>query len=292
MAIQYEITQQHLPECLRRIPSPPQQLYVRSNNPSDFENLMRQPRVAIVGSRKVSNYGQAVTIELATGLAAHGIAIISGLALGVDAIAHKAALTAGGTGIAVLPGPVERIYPRSHFQLADQLLYAGGALVSEYPEGSDIYKPNFVARNRIVAGLADALLIIEAAEKSGTLHTATFAMNQGIDVMVVPGNITSETSVGTNNLLKVGASPVTSVADIMHVIGLKTAARQGSAVSRVRGANADEQNLINLLEQGIFDGNELLAASGLDVRDFNHNLTMLEISAKIRSLGANQWSLA
>ncbi len=288
----YEITRDGLPECLRHIPSPPQQLYVKSNASSDFEQLMLRPRVAIVGSRKVSAYGQAVTSQLAAGLAAHGIVIISGLAFGVDAIAHRAALTAGGTGIAVLPGPVQRIQPQSHFQLADQLLYSGGALVSEYPADAVIYKPNFVARNRLVTGLADALLITEAAEKSGTLHTATFAYEQGVNVMVVPGNITSETSVGTNNLLKTGATPVTNVADIMHVIGLKTAARQGNSLTRLRGANPDEQNLINLLEQGIFDGHELMAASGLDVQTFNHNLTMLEISAKIRPLGANHWSLA
>jgi DNA processing protein len=280
-----------MPACLRRIHSSPKQLFVSANDESTLDRIMRQPRVAIVGSRLVSTYGQIVTERLASQLAAHGVVIISGLAFGVDAIAHRAALKANGLSMAVLPGSVERVHPRSHQQLAQQLIDSGGALVSEYPKDAITYKTNFVARNRIVSGLADALLITEAAEKSGTIHTATFAMEQGIDVLVVPGNITSPTSAGTNNLIKTGAIPVTTVGDILHAIGIHAKTRKGANLQRIRGANADEQQLVNLMEQGIFDGGELLHASGFGIEKFNHHLTMLEITAKIRSLGANQWSL-
>src|SRR6185437_10030523 len=120
-------------------------------------------------------------------------------------IAHRAALEAHGITIAVLPGPVENVYPASHTQLAEQILEQGGALISEYPAGTPGFKQNFIARNRIVAGLAQALIITEATEKSGSLHTARFALEQGKEVLAVPGNITSPASVGTNNLIKAGA---------------------------------------------------------------------------------------
>src|SRR5207244_4380589 len=137
--------------------------------------------------------------------------------LGVDAVAHQAALDAGGLTIAVLPSPLEEIYPVSHRRLAMQILEKGGALISEFPEGTPAFRGNFIARNRLVSGLSDALLITEAAEKSGSLHTARFALEQGREVLAVPGNITSITSAGTNNLLKAGAAPVTSYEDVMYV---------------------------------------------------------------------------
>lgn len=280
-----------LPECLRRIHGAPKQLFVNTHDSQTFDRLMDRPRVAIVGSRKVSTYGEAVTAKLASELAAHGVVIVSGLAIGVDGIAHRAALQAGGLCIAVLPGPLDSIHPRSHYNLSQQILEHGGALVSEYPEGTVTYKTNFVARNRIVAGLSDGLLITEAAERSGTLHTANFAMEQGVDVYAVPGNITSQTSVGTNNLIKSCAIPVTETADVLQGIGITTPPRKGEALHRLRGSNSDEQQLLNLLEEGVFDGNQLLNKSGFSVEQFNHHLTMLEITAKVRPLGANQWGL-
>ncbi len=285
------ITLPDLPGCLREIPSPPKQLYISTEDAEAFAGLMQRPRVAIVGSRRVSAYGQAVTSRLAGELAAQGVVIVSGLAIGVDAIAHRAALEAGGLTLAVLPGPVEQVYPRSHMTLARHLLESGGALVSEYPADTFSYKQNFVARNRIVAGLSNVLLITEAAINSGTLHTARFALEQGIDVLAIPGNITSPTSAGTNNLLKSGATPVTGIDDILYALNLMPTGKKSSLRSRVKGANAEEQHIINLLEQGVSDGNQLLTASGLSVDQFNHHLTMLEITTKIRPLGANIWAL-
>ena len=274
-----------LPEFVQNIPSPPQQLYVLG----DLESLLIKPRVAIVGSRKVSAYGRSVTAKLSGELAKQGVVIISGLALGVDAIAHHAALEVDGLTIAVLPCSLDQIYPATNRQLAQRILDKGGALVSEYESGIMSFKQNFIARNRIVSGLADGLLITEAAEKSGTLHTARFALDQGREVMAVPGNITSETSTGTNNLIKAGALPITSYEDVLLALGLKPRLEKDKPIPK--GDNDLEQKLIDLLVQGIYDGNEMLLASQFETAIFNQTLTMLEITGKIRATGANQWAL-
>ncbi len=274
-----------VPEKLRNIPQPPNQLFVLGN---DVNELLKRPCVTVIGSRNVSAYGKAVTVRLAGELAKAGIVIISGLALGVDSLAHQAALDVGGLTIAVLPSGVENIYPSSHYGLAMQILQHGGALVSEYDDGLPSMKHLFIARNRIASGLGDALLITEAAEKSGTLHTANFALEQGRPVLAVPGNITSATSVGTNNLIKTGATPVTSVQDVFHVLGLDFAPKKRQAP---KSGNPHEQILLDLLFAGTSDGSELLIRSELDVSLFNQTLTMLEIRGHIRPLGNNQWAL-
>lgn len=253
--------------------------------------LLKRPRVAIVGTRKVTAYGGQVTRQLASQLAAQGVVIVSGLAFGVDKLAHEAALEAGGTTVAVLPSPVHSVYPRSHAGLAQRIVASGGLVISEYPPGSPPFKGNFVARNRLVTAMSDALLITEAMSNSGTMHTARFAMDQGVEVMVVPGNITSPASEGTNNLLRQGAAPVIQANDILHALDMPVTST-GRQAKRVKVGNPFEQCIIDLMEQGISDGNELLNASRLDVQQFNHHLTMLEITAKVRPLGANHWGLA
>lgn len=183
--------------------------------------LLERPCVAIVGSRKVTDYGVAITTQLTKELVDAGIVIISGLALGVDSIAHQAALDAGGQTIAILPAGLDQIYPSRHQRLAEDIVRSGGALVSEYPVGQGRpQKYQFIARNRIIAALSQGVLITEAAARSGSLHTANFALEQGIEVFAVPGNILSETSGGTNDLIKTGATPVTNVQDILEGIGL------------------------------------------------------------------------
>lgn len=276
-----------LPMVLARIPGPPKALFHRG---APLEELLSRPCIAIVGSRNLSPYGERATADLARKLAEQGLVIISGLALGVDALAQDTAIKAGGKVIAVLPGPVDHIYPASNRWLADRVLEQGGALVSEYDsmEFTRAFKANFVARNRLVAGLAQAVLITEAAEKSGSLHTARFALEQGKDVLAVPGSIYSPTSVGTNNLIKSGAKPVTSYIDVMHALELVP---HTSKAATVIGRNAYEQRVIDLLIAGVNDGEKLLNQSELSVTEFNQVLTMLEIGGKIRALGANQWSL-
>lgn len=260
------------------------QLYVRSDN---LDDLLSRPRVAIVGSRKITPYGKQVTADFAAELARQGIVIVSGLAYGVDAVAHRAALGASGLTIAVLPGSVDKPYPAAHRGLADQIVQGGGALLSEYSDGAISWKSNFVERNRIVSGMSQVLLITEAAVNSGTMHTARFALEQGKDVFAVPGNITSPVSTGTNNLLKSGAAPATSVDDILHVLGLSPATRR-----QVSGANADEQCILDLLAEDVTEGNVILERSRLPAELFAQTLTMLEITGKVRALGNDRWAIA
>lgn len=272
------------PGVLRDIASPPKQLYYIGSEPKEW---LMHPRVAIVGSRSVTPYGKTVTSQLASELASRGVSIVSGLALGVDAVAHEAAIKAGGTHIAVLANGLDKIYPASNTRLARDLLTQGGVIISEYPEGTPSLKQNFIARNRIVAGLSDALLITEASEKSGTLHTARFALEQGKDVLVVPGNITSPNSIGCNQLIRSGAMPVTSIDDILFVLG---ATNLTNTKYIHKGDSADEQIILDLLYKGISDGHELLVGSQLGPSIFTQTLTTLELSGKIRPLGSNYWA--
>jgi DNA processing protein len=272
------------PEVLRTIPSPPKELYYLGAAPSEW---LKRPRVAVVGSRGMTPYGRAVTEQLAGQLAERGITIVSGLALGIDAAAHEAALKHPGMHLAVLAGGLDEIYPASNTRLAQRLLEQGGAVISEYPVGTPSFKQNFIARNRIVAGLANALLIVEATDKSGTLHTARFALEQNRDVLVVPGNITSPNSVGCNQLIKTGATPVTSVDDILFALGTKNLI---TTTYVHKGDNADEQTLLDLLYNGVSDGHQLLRESNLAPDLFTQTLTMLELSGKIHPLGNNHWA--
>lgn len=182
--------------------------------------LLNQKMLAVVGSRAVTPYGREVTTRLVAEAVWAGIPIVSGLALGVDSVAHRAVLEAGGTTIAVLPGGINKIYPAAHQKLAKEIIEKGGAVVSEYPGEMTPHKYHFIARNRIIAGLAHATLITEAAEKSGSLHTAQFALDQGKEVLAVPGSIFSPNSVGTHNLITQGAQLIQNAEQILNLFAL------------------------------------------------------------------------
>ncbi|HET8709594.1 MAG TPA: DNA-processing protein DprA [Candidatus Saccharimonadales bacterium] len=280
------LTPDDFPEFLSNIPAPPQILYYEG----PLRELLDKPRLAVVGSRKVSPYGRRVTAELAGAAAGQGIVIVSGLALGVDSLAHEAALEAGGLTIAVLPSSLQQIYPASHRNLAKRILESGGALVTEYIDTPRVQNAYFIARNRLISGLSQATLVTEAALKSGSLHTARFTLEQGRELLAVPGSIYSETSEGANNLIKAGAVPVTTVDDILFAMKLERPAMPHRRA--VKGANDAEQAILDQLAAGINDGEDLQAKSNLDTVLFSQTLTMLEITGKIRSTGANHWSLA
>lgn len=274
------------PDVLQELKSPPKQLYYDG----PLLELLQRPRLAIVGSRNVTPYGKQVTLQLAGQLAEQGIVIISGLALGVDGLAHEATLAAEGQTIAVLPSAHDRLVPANNYQLAKGILKKGGAIVSEYPLGTPAMPFRFIDRNRIVAGLAQALLITEAREGSGALYTADFAEVMGIPVLALPGNINSLLSIGTNSLIKEGkAHFVTDVQDILDCLGIKA---HRTHPADIKGTNAAEQGILDLLLRGVTDGNELLAESGLDISQFNQTMISLELAGTIRSLGQNQWALA
>lgn len=200
------------PENLLQISDPPPLLYVRGE-------LLPQDRLAlaVVGSRQATNYGREVVRALVPDLAAAGLTIVSGLALGIDAEAHRAALSVKGRTIAVLACGIDQVYPSSHRNLAAQISKEGrGALVTEFPPDNSIYPENFPIRNRVISGLSLGTLVIEAAEGSGTFHTVAAALEQGRDVFAVPGSIFSPYSAGCAKLIELGAKPVTRAADILE----------------------------------------------------------------------------
>lgn len=273
------------PQILKNLPTAPTQLYWQGVAP---EQWLSKPKVAIVGSRRMTAYGQAVTSKLATELTEAGVVIISGLAFGVDVTAHKAALAAQGVTVAVLASSLDNITPSSHYHIARQI-QKNGTLISERPPGSVVNRGLFVIRNRIISGLADIVLIPEAVLKSGSLHTARFAMEQGKTVMAVPGNITSPASEGCNNLIKSGAIPVTSVDDIFFALNMFPDRSQRS--KNFKGTEA-EASVYNLIKEGVADQEELLTAAGIDSSSLSSTLTMLELSGYIRPAGAGNWIIA
>lgn len=244
--------------------------------------------VAIVGSRKPTPYGREVTEMLATELSQHNIVVVSGLALGIDGIAHRATLRAGGITLAVLAHGLDNVYPTSHKALAEQIVQNKGALLSEYAPGVPALPHQFLARNRIVSGLADAVIVVEAAARSGTLSTAAHALDQGREVFAVPGNITNPLSAGCNALIKQGALPVTSTQDILEIIRPTHTPTQ---TQFALGDTQEEKTILQLLAQGQRDGDMLLENSLLNPDIFSQTLTMLEIKGLIKPLGANQWTL-
>ncbi len=218
----------HYPPQLAQLPDRPLVLFVRGST----EALLWPLTLAAVGTRAMTNYGRAAVGLLAGPLARAGFCLVSGLALGVDAAVHAAALDNKGLTVAVLGSGVDRdsIGPRSNLRLAERVVSAGGTLVSEYPPGIEGNKLRFPERNRIIAGLASGVLVIEAAEKSGALITVRAALEYGRDVFAVPGPITQATSAGTNDLLKQGATPVTSAQDVMFRYGIGQEAKSAAKI--------------------------------------------------------------
>jgi DNA processing protein len=210
------------PALLREIADPPITLYVKG----DWATCFESPCVAIVGSRRCSTYGQNVATMLARDLASRGVVVVSGLARGIDAAAHRGALEAGGRTVAVLGTGVDEVYPRDHKKLADEILAKNGAIVSQFPLGTPPLPENFPYRNRIISGLSLGTVLVEAAENSGSLITARLAMEQNREVFAVPGNVTSRNSFGTNYLIKgAGAKLVQQWQDICAELPPEIAAR-------------------------------------------------------------------
>lgn len=274
------------PERLNKLHKSPKVLRTRG---AELNQLLQTPVLGVVGSRKVSTYGRGITEKLTEDVARKGVCIVSGLALGVDSIAHESSLRASGKTIAVLPSGIKNIYPASHFRLAQNILRGGGTLVSEYADDFIPRRESFIERNRIIAALSDALLVTEAAERSGSLYTAEFALELGIPVLAVPGNINSATSVGTNNLLKMGATFVTTEQDIFDA--MKITDKVAAENMELFGDNEQESLIIQLLKAGTVSGNELLDQSEFEIQLFQQTLTMLEIKGIIQPLGNNNWRL-
>jgi DNA processing protein len=262
------VPRRELPPRLRAIHDPPARLYLRGNGSPE---LLSQPSVAIVGARACSAYGSQVARTLGRELAAAGIVVISGLARGVDAEAHRGALDGGGHTVAVLGCGIDRDYPAAHRALAAAIAERS-LLVSEYEPGVEPAPWRFPARNRIIAGLAAATVVVEARERSGALITADFALEDGREVFAVPGEITSALSAGTNDLLRLGATPVTSTADVLELFGLVPAPASGAVLTPTAG------RVLERLRAGAASADELARATGLDVATVTGALVELELS--------------
>lgn len=267
------------PRQLARLHQPPQRLFVLGSK------ISNSPIVAIVGARKATAYGRETTYGLARDLACLGVTVISGLALGVDSAAHRGALEAGNT-IAVLPGSVETVYPATNRQLGQQILDKNGSLVSEYPPYTDIRRHNFIERNRIIAGLAQAVVVVEAAERSGSLSTAQFALELGMPVLALPGPITSPTSVGTNRLIATGARIVLGIDDILEEIGLT---RSIASSIQPRVENETEQRVLDAVGRGIQNNENLCELCQLEPLQLSAILTRLELLGVIRQVPGIGW---
>jgi DNA processing protein len=269
------------PSLLKDIYDPPICLFVRGTLTA-YEYPL-----AVVGTRKHTSYGKQVTQEIVTHLAQKGVVIISGLALGIDAIAHETTLVSRGTTVAVLGAGVDRqhVYPSTNKHLAERIVDAGGALVSEYPPETLPTRYTFPKRNRIIAGMSLGTLVIEAPESSGALITAECSLEAGRDVFAVPQNITSPTSVGPNNLLKTGAVPVLKAGDILDALNLTDIERY-VANKHILPESPAEEHLLKHLTREPIHIDELIRKSGLSSQAAGSALTIMEMQGKVKNLGA------
>ena len=275
----HKLAEEEFPALLMEIPQPPKELYLRGTLTSDVD-----VRLAVVGSRAVTSYGQEACRALIAGLRGAPITIVSGLALGVDAIAHETALAAG-LGIIAVPGSGlsdEVLYPRANLRLAHKILAAGGALLSEFPADLNAAPWTFPQRNRIMAGLSRAVLIIEAEEKSGTLITARMAVDYNRDVLVVPGSINARNSRGTNALIRQGATPITSPDDILEALGFERRDDARAQGARTLENLSPEERIVieHLREPRTRD--ELMHALKLPISSANILLSAMEIKGLIK----------
>ena len=259
------------PPLLGAIHDPPPGLFLRGKAEAA---LLALPAVAIVGARACSAYGRQIARSVARELASAGLVVVSGLARGVDAEAHRGALEAGGITVAVLGCGIDRDYPAANRELARQIA-AGGLVVSEYAPGVEPAPWRFPARNRIVAGLCSASVVVEARERSGALITADFALEEGREVFAVPGEITSALSAGSNALLRLGATPLTCAQDVLESFGLVAADRVEPAVGAAAGL------VLMRVREAAAGADELVRATGLSAEELAVALTELELAGVV-----------
>ncbi len=284
-------------EVLESIAVKPKMLYFRGKMPENVlkNGILERPKtVAIVGSRHNTRYGEEVAYDLAYKLAKKGVIIISGLAFGIDSIGHRACLDAGGRTVAVLGTSIDKIYPRSHTALAREIVEKDGLILSEYAPGAQILpKISFLERNRLISALSDIVVVVEAAERSGSLNTATHALNQGKEVFAVPGNINNPYSRGCNRLIAAGANPYLEPDDVLRVLFPEDYLKKRKTLKsrNLVGDNDIETLILTALDEGLRSGEAIMEKNLLPPELFNQTITLLEIKGRVRALGANNWSL-
>jgi DNA processing protein len=267
------------PKLLKEIPRPPKQLFhVGSLPPSDMM------AVAIVGTRKTTTQGTVIAKRLAHGLASRGIVIVSGLAIGIDTAAHEGAVEARGITMAVLADGVSTIYPSRNTALADKIISLGGAMLSEHQAPSPYYSGQFIERNRIISGICVATIVIEAPERSGTIATARFALEQGREVFVVPGPIDHPNYIGSHRLIRDGARLVTSAEDIYEDLALNPTTPPAIQSTLWESATRDEQLIISTLTSAgkPISVDKLAELTNMEARMINSTLASLVMSGAIK----------
>ena len=267
------------PALLRQIPAAPPVIYVRGR----FEPV-DQWAVAVVGTRRLSAYGRLTAHDLAGGLARNGITIVSGLARGIDGVAHRAALEAGGRTIAVMGCGIDRVYPPEHRDLAHAIVDGHGATVTDFPLGTEPSSANFPARNRLISGLSLGVLVIEAGERSGALITTRFALEQDREVFAVPGNINSPVSVGANRLIQQGAKLVMGIEDVLEELNLRMAGEQAAATVALPDS-AEEAALLSQLSSQPLHVDELGRLTGMPSYLVSSTLTLMELKGMVQQTG-------
>lgn len=284
-------------EVLDSIALKPKTLYFYGKIPENVVKngkKVRPKTVAIVGSRHNTRYGEEVAYKLAYELAKHDVIVISGLAYGIDSIGHRGCLDAGGITVAVLGTPINHIYPKNHLALAKEIVTKDGAIISEHAPNTQVdTRYSFLERNRLISGLSDIVVVVEAAEKSGSLNTATHALEQGKEVFAVPGNITNPYSQGCNKLIKQGAFPYTEPDDILRELFPEDYLKKQRRLrkSHLVGDTDVETLILQAIARGLSSGDEIMAATNLPPEIFGQFSTILEIKGRIYSLGSNNWAL-
>lgn len=282
------IDSERYPKKLKEIPSAPYALYVRGSL-----DLNSVPMISIVGSRNLSAYGTEAAGKLARELAECGFCVVSGLAIGIDAIAHRGALDVSGKTAAVLGSSVDdrNVSPRANFRLAQEIIASGGAILSDYPPETGSDRFTFPARNRIVAGLSLGTLVVEAGEKSGALITARLALEFGREVFAVPGSIFSPVSAGTNRLIKDGARITLSASDILEEFEYLVAKRSAER-EKPKADTPEEALVIRHLTSEPLHVDKLSRLTRLDTPTLSSILSMMEIKGSIRNAGGRNYVIA
>jgi DNA processing protein len=274
------------PRYLKEIPGPPPVLYING----DLKEI-DQWAVAVVGTRRFTTYGRQITQELVSGLVRSEVTIVSGLAKGIDAVAHKTALDMGGRTMAILGSGLDNIYPPENRALAARIMEGNGALMSEYALGVKPDAKNFPPRNRVISGLSLGVVVVEAGERSGASITAGFALEQGRDVFAVPGNVNSPASAGTNRLIQQGAKLVASVGDILEELNLTMIPEQ-TAVQLMLPESAEEALIISHLSHQPTHIDELTQMSEMSSAEISSTLTLMELKGMVHQVGGMNYVLA
>jgi DNA processing protein len=278
--------EKNFPQSLKNIDRPPAIIYLKGE-------IKKTDKIAlsVVGTRRMSLYGRQVTEKIVGDLARTGMTIISGLARGVDTIAHQSALEAGGRTIAVVGSGLDErsLYPFDNLDLAKRIIASGGAIISEYHPGTPALRQHFPARNRLISALSLGVLVTECPQRSGALLTARAGLEQGKEIFAIPGDIRNENCEGTNNLIKIGAKAITCAAEILEEFGFSGAIAEKA--KKIIPETEEEAIILDYLSIQPVEFDQLVKKTSLDSATLSSVLTMMEIQGKVRNVGMNQYIL-